>query len=89
MTDENVQAHAGDGEDDHIDRRAQRQAHHIEREWQRTERAAAATISGTCSLRIGIYSNFSMRSPSKPRGRSSRTSAIRRYIEASPHDGLK
>lgn len=35
------------------------------------------------------YSNFWMRSPSSPRGRISSTSAISRYIEASPQDGLK
>ena len=35
------------------------------------------------------HSNFMMRSPSRPRGRNSSTSAISRYIEASPQDGLK
>jgi hypothetical protein len=38
IADENVQPHAGDGEDHHIDGRAQRQAHHIEHERQQGER---------------------------------------------------
>ncbi len=49
----------------------------------------AATMSGTRSLRIAVYSNFSMRSPNSPRGRVSNTSAISKYMEASPQEGLK
>ena len=67
---------------------AQRQAGEIEHERQQHQRERGDDRGGMILAHRG-HSNFSMRSPSSPRGRSSSTSAISRYIEASPQDGLK
>ena len=88
MADEHVEPRAGDGECDHIDGRAQRQAGEVEREGKQREGERRNEKRGMFLSHCG-YSNFSMRSPNRPRGRTSSTSAISRYIEASPQDGLK
>ena len=88
MADQDVERHAGDREHHDVDRGAQRQASEIERERKDNQRQRGDDERHMI-LAHRRYSNFSMRSPSSPRGRSSRTSAIRKYIEASPQDGLK
>ena len=75
IADEHVEAEAGDGEHDDVDGRAQRQADAIERERQHGERQR-----GDDERRVipaHRHSNFWMRSPRRPRGRISRTSAMR------------
>ena len=52
-------------------------------------RRAPRDAEARAAVQHRTYSNFSMRSPKRPRGRTSSTTAIRRYIDASPHDGLK
>ncbi len=88
MADQHVESHAGDGEHDHVDCRAQRQADEVERERQQRKRKRRNEKRGVF-ITHASYSNFWMRSPNRPRGRTSSTSAISRYIEASPQDGLK
>ena len=73
---------------DDVDRRAQRQPDAIEPERQDRE-GERGDDERSVILAHRVYSNFSMRSPNRPRGRVSSTSAISRYIEASPQDGLK
>jgi hypothetical protein len=88
MPDEDVQPHAGDREDDDVDRRAEGQAEDIEHEGQHDERGCQDGERPEFPAHRP-YSNFWMRSPNSPRGRRSRTRAIKRYIEASPAGGKK
>src|SRR5262249_7464341 len=88
IADQHIESHTGNGEHDDIDRGAQRQAGDIEGERQHRERERRNQKRGVFVAHAG-YSNFWMRSPKRPRGRTSSTSAISRYIEPSPQDGLK
>ena len=88
MADQDIEPHAGDREHHDVDRGAQRQAGDIERERQQGKRERGDDQRDVI-LAHRDHSNFRMRSPNSPRGRSSSTSAISRYIEASPQDGLK
>ena len=67
----------------------QRQADGTQRERQQRPARRAAIEERHVILRIALYSNRWMRSPNRPRGRTSSTSTISRYIEASPADGSK
>src|SRR5260221_13709048 len=88
MAEQHVESHAGNGEHDDIDCRAQRQAGNVERERQERQRERRKEKRSGFIAHDG-YSNLWMRSPKRPRGRTRSTSAISKYIEASPQDGLK
>jgi hypothetical protein len=88
--DEHVEAHGGDGEAHHLRRRAAGLAERVHGERQYDERCRAdeqrleSRLPPECR-----HSNFSMRSPSSPRGRNRSTRNISTYIDASPAAGTK
>ena len=88
VADQDVQPHAGDGEDHHVGRGGERQSDGGQHEGQRQQRRGGDQ-QRQIFLRIALYSNFWMRSPNRPRGRNSSTSTISRYIEASLAGGSK
>ncbi len=88
--DEQVEAHRRDGEDHHHRGRVHRQADHAHDERQGDERDRPDQERAVLPARPGgRHSNFSMRSPSRPRGRNSSTRNISTYIDASPAAGTK
>src|SRR4029453_17950086 len=88
IADQDIETHARDREHHDVDRGAQRQAGEIQR-IRKDGQPGSGDDERKNIFSHWRYSNFSMRSPSSPRGRNSNTSAIKRYIEASPKDGLK
>src|SRR5512134_330610 len=87
---EQVESHGRDGEAHHDGGGVHRQPDHghDERQCDQCERAYPQRAVLRERL-AGRHSNFSMRSPSKPRGRNSSTRNISTYIEASPAAGTK
>src|SRR5262249_5379466 len=92
IADAQVQSHGGDRQDDHGRRgvggepaQAHQERQHDERDRGEEQRLQ---LRVRASLRAHV-SNFSMRSPSSPRGRNSSTRNISTYIEASPAAGTK
>ena len=76
VADEDVEAETGDGEDDHIDRRRQGQAGG-EQSKRQSDEGGGGGEEGPGILAHGRHSKRRMRSPNRPRGRTSRISAIR------------
>ena len=88
IADQDIESHACNCEHHHVDRRAQRQAGKVEGIGKDDQRDRGDE-QWQVALAHRHYSNLSMRSPKSPRGRSSSTNAMSRYIDASPQDGLK
>ncbi len=88
VADQDVQAHAGDGEYHDIGRGRQRQSDRQQDERKRDHRYGSNEQRQIFFLHRA-HSNFWMRSPNRPRGRNSSTSTISRYIEASLAGGRK
>src|SRR3546814_17347550 len=83
--DQDVEAGGGDGENDQHRRGVHRQADERQDEGQHGECQGTNPQRPILHMqRRRHFSSFSMRSPSRPRGRSSSTRNIRTYIEASP-----
>ena len=84
VADQDVERHARDGEDHDVGRAGERETAGQQRERQHDHRSAAITDRERNSR---IHSKRWMRSPKSPRGRTSSTSTISRYIEASAAAG--
>src|SRR3546814_793961 len=88
--DQDVEAEGGDGENDQHRRGVHRQADERQDEGQHGECQGTNPQRPILHMqRRRHFSSFSMRSPRRPRGRSSSTRNIRTYIEASPAEATK
>ena len=82
ITDEQVETHAGDGEDDDVGRRGQGQAD-PEQHRRHQHKPEGDDQQRQVRWSMAQASSCSQRSPRRPCGRTRRTRNIKRYIEAS------